>query len=161
MRARTVAVIAVAVGVAVSAATGVPYASALQEAAPRSAPEPALQEVAIRNAPFGGDTHPGDGRSYERDDNLIQVNERTYSAQPGSCVAVVNVFNPVLGATTFNIRNGSRKTVEFFSGITCDTGAPAATVGPRSTNNAIPGLATGPVAGLPGIIVGSFRVLEF
>ncbi|WP_221511237.1 hypothetical protein [Streptomyces sp. 3211] len=161
MRTRTIVVIATSVGVAVAAATGVPYASAVQEP---SAPIPATHPAkAILAAPpaGGGSAEETYNYGYRREgDGQIQINERTYSTQPGSCVAVVNVFNPVLGATTFNIRNESKKTIEFFNGITCDSGVPAATVGPRSANNAVPGLATGPVAGLPGIIVGSFRVLD-
>ncbi|MGW6216147.1 hypothetical protein [Streptomyces sp. NPDC055109] len=161
MRARTRAAIAVAVGVTVMTATSATGASRTPESAPESAPEhvPTAMDNVAGRTPLGGDTGSGDYRS---EDGRIQINERSYSAQPGSCIAVVNVANAMLGATSFNIRNESRRTVEFFNGITCDTGAPVATVGPRSSSNAVPGLATGPVAGLPGdgIIVGSFRVRD-
>lgn len=87
------------------------------------------------------------------------INERTYAADPGSCIVVVNanpVVAPGLGANSFNIRNESDKTVEFFNGITCDNGAPIATVGPRSSATAI--TPAPPI--LPGAIVGSFRVVD-
>ncbi|MEU1520373.1 hypothetical protein ABZ490_51185 [Streptomyces sp. NPDC005811] len=161
MRARTIAVIAVSAGVAAAAVTGVTYANAVPEASPRSTPAaPAVHEAAPASAPLGGDSN--DSYGYNRDnarddDGRIQINERSYPADPGSCIAVINVANPAAGATSFNIRNNSRKTVQFYNGITCDSGAPAAVVGPGSTTNAVP---APPVAfdGLPGVIVGSFRV---
>ncbi|MEU1519166.1 hypothetical protein ABZ490_44740 [Streptomyces sp. NPDC005811] len=165
MRARTIAVIAVSAGVAAAAVTGVTYANAVPETPPRSAPavHEAVHEAAPASAPLGGDAN--DSYGYNRDntrddDGRIQINERSYLADPASCIAVVNVANPIAGATSFNIRNNSRRTVQFFSGITCDAGAPVAVVGPGSTNNAVPGLITPAFDALPGgIIVGSFRVV--
>ncbi|GAB7106865.1 hypothetical protein JCM4814A_51790 [Streptomyces phaeofaciens JCM 4814] len=179
MRTRTIAVVAASVGVVATAATGVTYANSVPKSAAKSAPQsvPAVQDVAPVGATFGGesgsndsdsdsyrkgDSRQGDSRqegSRQQEDGRIQVNERSYSADPGTCIAVVNVLNGGLGAVTFNVRNDSRKTVEFFNGITCDNGAPAATVGPGSATNSLPGLTTTPVNGLPGLIVGSFRVV--
>ena len=173
MRTRTITVIAASVGVAVATATGVTYASSALESAPK--PSTATKGAVLDAAPHGGNgtgtnagsnaatdagssdnwgsgSKRGDSRD-NRGDGQIQVNERTYSADPGSCIAVVNVPNPLVGATSFNIRNDSHRTVEFFNGITCDNGAPIATVGPRSSSNAITG--TQPVL---GNLVGSFRV---
>ena len=173
MRTRTIAVVAASVGVVATAATGVTYANSIPNSAAKSAPQsaPAVQDVAPVGASFGGDSGSSDSDSYRRDDSRqdgsrqqdggrIQVNERSYSADPGTCIAVVNVLNGGLGAVTFNVRNDSRRTVEFFNGITCDNGAPAATVGPGSSTNSLPGLTTTPVNGLPGLIVGSFRVVD-
>ncbi|MFF3941034.1 hypothetical protein [Streptomyces phaeofaciens] len=182
MRTRTIAVVAASVGVVATAATGVTYANSIPNSAAKSAPQsaPAVQDVAPVGASFGGDSGSSDSDSYRRDDSRqdssrqdgsrqdgsrqqedgrIQVNERSYSADPGTCIAVVNVLNGGLGAVTFNVRNDSKRTVEFFNGITCDNGAPAATVGPGSSTNSLPGLTTTPVNGLPGLIVGSFRVV--
>ncbi|MDX3841139.1 hypothetical protein [Streptomyces europaeiscabiei] len=100
----------------------------------------------------------GEGRGDDRGDGLIYINERSYSAEPGSCISVVNALTPVGGvpviggATTFNIRNDSHRTVEFFNGAVCDGGAAVAEVGPHSTNSNV---AVTPVA---GILLGSFRV---
>ncbi|WP_327344324.1 hypothetical protein [Streptomyces europaeiscabiei] len=101
----------------------------------------------------------GEGRGGNWDEGRIYVNERSYSADPGSCIVVVNVNNPFIPeieTNSFNIRNESERTVEFYNGITCDNGAPVATVGPRSSSNSVAGdqdlkhLA----------VVGSFRVIN-
>ncbi|MEU0598142.1 hypothetical protein ABZ484_07775 [Streptomyces sp. NPDC006393] len=147
------------------AASGITYASAAVEpsqaiAALRQAPAPA-------QAPMGGDTgnnnskgneghennHGGNHRHYE--EGWIHINERSYSAHPGGCITVVSG----LGSTSLNIRNDSRRTVEVFRGVTCDNGAPVATVGPRSESNGVrPGQA-GDVFVKNGV-VGSFRVID-
>lgn len=72
---------------------------------------------------------------------------------------MVNVNSPLveqINTTSFNIRNESERIVEFYNGITCDNGAPVATVGPHSSSNSVAGdqdleeLA----------VVGSFRVIN-
>lgn len=108
----------------------------------------------------GGDERRGDqdrghgGR--DDDEGRIHLNERTYSASPGGCVSVASG----LGSTSFNIFNDSRRTVEVFSGATCDNGAPVATVGPHgSTQGVFPNRVEGGVFVSNGV-GGSFRVIE-
>lgn len=108
----------------------------------------------------GGDERRGDqdrghgGR--DDDEGRIHLNERTYSASPGGCVSVASG----LGSTSFNIFNDSRRTVEVFSGATCDNGAPVATVGPHgSTEGVFPNRVEGGVFVSNGV-GGSFRVIE-
>ncbi|MFM9457080.1 hypothetical protein [Streptomyces europaeiscabiei] len=101
----------------------------------------------------------GEGRGDDRGDGLIYINERSYPAEPGSCISVVNVLTaapgfPIGSAATFNIRNDSHRTVDFFDGAVCDGGAPVAQVGPHSANNNV---AVTPVAP-PLPLLGSFRV---
>ncbi|WP_086723322.1 hypothetical protein, partial [Streptomyces carpinensis] len=67
------------------------------------------------------------------EEGWIHINERSYSAHPNGCITVVSG----LGSNSFNIRNDSRKTVEFFRGVTCDNGAPVATVGPWSQSDGV------------------------
>ncbi|MDX3690041.1 hypothetical protein PV726_06745 [Streptomyces europaeiscabiei] len=98
-----------------------------------------------------GDNHWGN-RGDGHEDGQVMINERTYAAEPGSCIAVVNAGNGQIAADSFNIRNDSDKTVEFFAGITCDNGAPVATVGPHSSTSAVEGDNAG------SLLVGSFRV---
>ncbi|MDX3507562.1 hypothetical protein PV755_01250 [Streptomyces caniscabiei] len=188
MRTRKITVIAASVGVAVAAATGVTYASSALESAPKSASAITDAAPAPRggngtgtntgsnaatapadagaadsfNGPRKGNEGRGAGRGENRrDEGQIQVNERVYGAEPGSCIAVVNVRRGQgqgqgpgqRGAGSFNIRNDSDKTVEFFNGITCDNGAPVATVGPHSSSSAVEGDREGQ------FLVGSFRVV--
>ncbi|MFE7331499.1 hypothetical protein ACFU8W_42680 [Streptomyces sp. NPDC057565] len=110
----------------------------------------------------GGGFGRGDGRDGGYDDDYgdregrIQFNERTYSAHTDGCITVVSG----LGSRSFNVRNDSRKTVEVFSGVTCDDGSPVATVGPWSTSN---GVFTRFVRGGVWVkhgVVGSFRVVD-
>lgn len=100
----------------------------------------------------------GEGRGDDRGDGLVYINERSYSAEPGSCISVVNssfFAIPEPGyAATFNIRNDSHRTVDFFNGAVCDGGAPVAQVGPHSANNNV---AVTPVVP-PTLLLGSFRV---
>ena len=165
MQTRTIAMIGASVGVAAVAATGVTYASAAPESAPYT------REAVAATVPLGGDSEKekdydhkkekdhGDkkekGYGDKKDHGQIQINERTYSADPGACIAVVNT-DFIFGnePLSFNIRNTSKRTVEFFNGYTCNTGAPVATVGPRSSSTAI---MTAPNFGPP---VGSFRVID-
>jgi hypothetical protein len=107
---------------------------------------------------YGG----GNGRARDYDDDYgyregrIHFNERTYSAHTDGCITVVSG----LGSRSFNVRNDSRKTVEVFSGVTCDDGSPVATVGPWSTSN---GVFTRFVRGGVWVkhgVVGSFRVVR-
>ncbi len=147
-RRRTVVAIAASLGIAALAVTSVNYASA-SSSVPKSAPP--VQDAA---APLGGDGQTN--YSYRNDnDGRIHVNERTYSAESGVCTAVIS--SP---ATSFNVRNDSDRTVEFFSGITCDTGAPIATIGPRNSSSAIPGTTVFDGAVVPFALVGSFRAVD-
>lgn len=175
MRTRTITVIAASVGVAVATATGVTYASSALESTPKSTPKsapvvvekPAPAAGAPAAAPLGGtgahEEHDERRREHDKNDNndnndhhhgRILINERPYAAVPGSCIAVVNVATSTVGATNFNIRNESEKTVEFFNGITCDNGPAVATVGPHSSTSTGPGQIAG------DLIVGSFRVIH-
>ncbi|GGY28510.1 hypothetical protein [Streptomyces djakartensis] len=153
-RKRVAVAIVASVGIAALAATGVTYASA-SSSVPQSTP--AMQDAAA-SAPFGGDgqTHfDHNDNGHDNDNGQVHVNERTYSADPGRCTAVIS--SP---ATTFNVRNESNRTIEFFNGITCDNGAAVSTVGPHSSSNAIPGTIVLDGTTVPFALVGSFRVLE-
>lgn len=152
MSKRYVAVAAAAVGAAALAVTGITYASAAPTT--KEAPVPEAAPVA---APMGGDVgHNEQDRDRDRETGSIHFNERTFSADPGGCVTVVSG----LGSTSFNVRNDSDKTVEVFTGVTCDNGAPIATVGPHSSASGVmPGLVPGGVT-VPGGVVGSFRVVD-
>ncbi|MFF6785053.1 hypothetical protein [Streptomyces sp. NPDC012510] len=98
----------------------------------------------------GGENHGGNGGEnrgdHHRNDGQIMVNDRTYAAEPGSCISVIS------DVSTFNIRNDSYRTVEFFAGSEC-AGSPIATVGPHGSNNTVtvPGAAP---------FMGSFRVIH-
>ncbi|MFI7501827.1 hypothetical protein ACIBVL_25755 [Streptomyces sp. NPDC049687] len=96
------------------------------------------------------------GHHRQRDDHgRIFVNERTFSAEQGVCTAVIS--SP---ATSFNVRNDSDKTVEFFTGITCDNGAAIATIGPQNSSSAIAGTPVLDAAVVPFALVGSFRAID-
>jgi hypothetical protein len=148
-RRRTVVAIAASVGITALAATSVNYASASS-----SVPQAAQSVQDAASVPLGGD---GQTNYSSRNDEhgRILVNERTYSAEPGVCTAVIS--SP---ATTFNVRNESDRTVEFFSGITCDTGAAIATIGPRNSSSAIAGTTVFDGAVVPFALVGSFRAID-
>jgi hypothetical protein len=85
----------------------------------------------------------------------IFINERSFSARPDGCITVISG----LGAKSFNIRNDSKRTVEFFRGATCDNGAPIATVGPHSSAD---GVHVGKVDDIhiKDGVVASFRVIH-
>ncbi|GAP48294.1 predicted protein [Streptomyces azureus] len=138
------------VGITALAATSVNYASA-SSSVPQSAPS---AQDADASVPLGGD-----GRTrfdHRNDDNgQVHVNERSYSVEPGVCTAVIS--SP---ATSFNVRNESDRTVEFFTGITCDNGAAIATIGPRNASSAIPGTTVFDGAAAPFALVGSFRAID-
>ncbi|MYS92957.1 hypothetical protein GTY47_25750, partial [Streptomyces sp. SID5464] len=85
-----------------------------------------------------------DYREAKKNGGEIQINERTYTANPGACVAVVR---PAL--TSFNITNNTDRIVQFFSGNNCNAGAPVATV--------LPG---GSQFGVVGTVTSSFRVID-
>ncbi|MEY9996962.1 hypothetical protein ABIE67_008994 [Streptomyces sp. V4I8] len=158
MRTRTVVAIALSVGVTVLAATSVNYASA-SSSAPKFVPS--VREAAA-SVPQGGDgqtnyNYQDEDRGNDRreDRGRIYVNERTFSAEPGVCTAVIS--SP---AVSFNVRNESDRTVEFFTGITCDNGAAIATVGPRNSSSAIAGTPVFDGLVVPFALVGSFRAIE-
>ncbi|WP_316741389.1 hypothetical protein [Streptomyces sp. MK7] len=150
------------------AATGITYASAA------SAPEavPAAVQQAPAQVPMGGDTgnnnnskgnegnnnnnhHENHGHKRHEDRGWIHINERSFSAHTRGCAVIVSG----LGSTSLNIRNDSRKTVEVFRGLTCDNGAPIATVGPHSTSFGVFPKHVKGVHVKDGV-VGSFRVID-
>ncbi|MFD4977787.1 hypothetical protein [Streptomyces sp. NPDC058424] len=158
---------AIATAIAAAAAltaTGITYATAAPP--PQTAPAPAYapmdgmsgqgkgNEGGGRGNEGGGRGNEGGGRGGERGEQgergeggehgkrrhreigRIFINERSFSAHPDGCITVVSG----LGSKSFNIRNDSKQSVEFFRGVTCDNGAPIATVGPHSeANNVRPG----------------------
>ncbi|MFE7329324.1 hypothetical protein ACFU8W_30950 [Streptomyces sp. NPDC057565] len=105
---------------------------------------------------YGGGNERGGFRYKE--EGRIFINERSYSARgEDGCITVVSG----LGARSFNIRNESRRTVEFFRGATCDNGSPVATVGPWSTSNGV--FTRQHIRGgvfVKNGVVGSFRVVR-
>jgi hypothetical protein len=180
MKTRTVAVTAAAVGAAVIATTGITYASAAGST-PAAAPSvqqaaPAAQQAAPDAAPLGGEGGGNGGKGNEggygggygggnerggfrhKEEGRIFINERSYSARgEDGCITVVSG----LGARSFNVRNDSRRTVEFFRGATCDNGSPVATVGPWSTSNGV--FTRHHIRGgvfVKNGVVGSFRVVR-
>ncbi|WP_155058728.1 hypothetical protein [Streptomyces blattellae] len=149
MQTRTVALIAGASAAVALTVTGVTYASA---DSPQTASS-VREAVRPASAPLGGDSdfgHEKDGykkdhHGHKRDGGEIQINERTYSADPGACITVVPGV-----ATTFNVTNNTHRTIQFFNGSVCDLGAPLATVGPGSTSFGVDTVTTN----------GSFRVVD-
>ncbi|MFJ5899628.1 hypothetical protein ACIQFZ_30180 [Streptomyces sp. NPDC093064] len=165
------------------AVTGITYATAAPAPAPQAAPAtPAVvqQAPAPAQAPMGGEggqggqggqgkgNEGGGGRGGEGGEGgegfkgkrhheigRIFINERSFSAHPDGCITVVSG----LGSKSFNIRNDSKRTVEFFRGATCDNGAPVATVGPHSEANGVKVHHTKGVHVRDGV-VGSFRVVK-
>jgi hypothetical protein len=147
---------AIAAGVAAAAAlaaTGITYATAAPApqaaTAAQGAPAAAVQQAPLQ-APMGGESgnnnskgnegnnndhgnRGGGGGGHYRDYGWIHINERSYSAHPSGCITVVSG----LGSKSLNIRNDSKKTIEVFRGVTCDNGAPIATVGPHSESNGV------------------------
>ncbi|MEV5199515.1 hypothetical protein [Streptomyces sp. NPDC053720] len=166
MITRSTIVTAAVAAAAALAATGITYASAATSEPARAA-APAVQQAAPASALGGGDVGKGnEGKGGDRGghdeggrghyEGRIHINERTYTDNLGGCVTVVSG----LGSRTLNIRNDSRRTIEVFRGVTCDNGAPIATVGPHSTSNGVrPGHVRGGVFVENGV-VGSFRVIE-
>ncbi|MFG3530380.1 hypothetical protein ACGF8B_27135 [Streptomyces sp. NPDC047917] len=168
MITRSTIVTAAVAAAAALAATGITYASAATSE-PAGAAAPAIQQAAPVSALGGGDVgkgNEGKGGGNERGghdeggrghyEGRVHINERTYTDDAGGCVTVVSG----LGSRTLNIRNDSRRTIEVFRGVTCDNGAPIATVGPHSTSNGVrPGHVRGGVHVENGV-VGSFRVIE-
>ncbi|WP_413754407.1 hypothetical protein NRF20_44630 [Streptomyces sp. R-74717] len=170
MVTRSTVVTAAIAAAAALAATGITYASAATTEPAHSSPV-AQQATAPVSALDGGDAGKGsdgkgnDDRGYDDDrdygdrdyyEGRIQINERTYADAPGGCITVVSG----LGSNSLNIRNDSRRTIEVFRGVTCDNGAPIATVGPHSSSDGVfPGHVRGGVFVHDGV-VGSFRVLS-
>ncbi|MEU0598217.1 hypothetical protein ABZ484_08155 [Streptomyces sp. NPDC006393] len=164
---RSNAITAAVAAAAALAATGITYAAAAP--APEAAPAAAVQQVPVQ-APMGGETgnnnnskgnegnndHGDRGGNRHRDYGWIHINERSYSAHPSGCVTVVSG----LGSNSLNIRNDSKRTVEVFRGVTCDNGAPIATVGPHSESNGVrPGCVKDGLKVKDGVVA-SFRVVE-
>ncbi len=168
MATRSIAVSAAIAAGAALVATGITYASAASEPAQASAvAQPAAAPAALQGSNGNGnnnngkddndrDDHDGYGYGgYGFDEGRIHVNERDFSAAPGGCITVISG----LGSDSFNIRNDSKRTVEFFNGVTCDNGAPIAIVGPHSQSDGVfPRRVRGGVRVRHGV-VGSFRVV--
>ncbi|MFJ2721940.1 hypothetical protein [Streptomyces sp. NPDC087437] len=176
---RSTAVTAAVCAAAALAATGITYATAAPAPAPQAAPAaPAVVQQAPAQAPMGGESgqgkgNEGGGRGGEGGERgeggqggehgkrrhheigRIFINERSFSAQPDGCITVVSG----LGSKSFNIRNDSKRAVEFFRGATCDNGAPVATVGPHSEANGVKVHHTKGIHVKDGV-VGSFRVVK-
>ncbi|WP_234426019.1 hypothetical protein [Streptomyces kebangsaanensis] len=169
---RSSAITAAVAAAAALTATGITYATAAPASAPQTAPAVVQQAPAPAQAPMGGEggqgkgggergEHGEHGEGGERGERghhrvgRIFINERSFSAHPDGCITVVSG----LGSKSFNIRNDSKRTVEFFRGATCDNGAPVATVGPHSEAN---GVRPGHVEGVfvEDGVVGSFRVIH-
>ncbi|WP_306189708.1 hypothetical protein [Streptomyces sp. MK5] len=166
---RSHAVTAAVAAAAALAATGITYAAAAP--APEAAPAAAVQQMPAQ-APMGGEggnnnnskgnegndhgDHGDHGGNRHRDYGWIHINERSYSAHPSGCITVVSG----LGSNSLNIRNDSKKTVEVFRGVTCDNGAPIATVGPHSESNGVhPGCVKDGLKVKDGVVA-SFRVVQ-
>ncbi|MFJ2716303.1 hypothetical protein [Streptomyces sp. NPDC087437] len=154
------------------AVTGITYATAAP--APEAAPAVVQQAPAPAYAPLGGESgqgkgnegggrggeggergEGGEGGKRHHEIGRIFINERSFSAHPDGCITVVSG----LGSKSFNIRNDSKRTVEFFRGATCDNGAPVATVGPHSEANGVKVHHTEGIHVKDGV-VGSFRVVK-
>ncbi|MGW5662788.1 hypothetical protein ACWEWG_22230 [Streptomyces sp. NPDC003758] len=181
MATRSTVVTAAIAAAAALAATGITYANAASEpvqAAPAAPVAAAPAPAAAPALPQGGNgdnnnskgnegrEEHGDhdrGEDEDRDRGYhheyfgkVRINEREYPAIPDGCVTIVSG----LGSKSLNIRNDSRKTVEVFSGATCDNGAPIAVVGPWSQSDGVhPRHVRGGVKVKHGV-VGSFRVIR-
>ncbi|MFB6961222.1 hypothetical protein ACFCYB_30510 [Streptomyces sp. NPDC056309] len=173
IKTRSSAVTAAVAAAAALVVTGITYATAAP--APEAAPAVVQQAPAPAQAPMGGEGgqgkgNEGGGRGGEQGEQgergeqgkrrhheigRIFINERSFSAHPDGCITVVSG----LGSKSFNIRNDSKRTVEFFRGATCDNGAPVATVGPHSEANGVKVHHTKGVHVKDGV-VGSFRVVK-
>ncbi|MFB6960398.1 hypothetical protein ACFCYB_26090 [Streptomyces sp. NPDC056309] len=173
---RSKVVTAAVAAAAALAVTGITYATAAP--APEAAPAVVQQVPVPAQAPMGGEGgqggqgkgNEGGGRGGEQGEQgergeqgkrrhheigRIFINERSFSAHPDGCITVVSG----LGSKSFNIRNDSKRTVEFFRGATCDNGAPVATVGPHSEANGVKVHHTEGIHVKDGV-VGSFRVVK-
>ncbi|MFF4866290.1 hypothetical protein ACFY3J_32150 [Streptomyces sp. NPDC001231] len=172
---RSKVVTAAVAAAAALAVTGITYATAAP--APEAAPAVVQQAPAPAYAPMGGESgqgkgnegggrggeggeggergERGEGGKRHHEIGRIFINERSFSAHPDGCITVVSG----LGSKSFNIRNDSKRTVEFFRGATCDNGAPVATVGPHSEANGVKVHHTKGVHVKDGV-VGSFRVVK-
>ncbi|MGI5405164.1 hypothetical protein ACQEV9_00040 [Streptomyces chartreusis] len=141
MQKRSAALIAASAAAVAVTVTGVTYASA-------DSPQSGQEGVRPASAPLGGDSdyEYKDGHGYKKDSGEIQVNERTYSEDPGACVAVVR---PAGAGQTFNIFNNTDRLVEFFSANNCDGGEPT---------RVLPGESR---VGIVGVPTSSFRVVDF
>jgi hypothetical protein len=185
MATRSTVVTAAIAAAAALAATGITYANAASEpaqaapvapvaAAPAPAAAPALPQGGNGDnnnskGNEGREDHGDRDRDHDRGEDedrdrgyhheyygKVRINEREYPAIPDGCVTIVSG----LGSKSLNIRNDSRKTVEVFSGATCDNGAPIAVVGPWSQSDGVhPRHVRGGVKVKHGV-VGSFRVIR-
>ncbi|MEU9476144.1 hypothetical protein [Streptomyces sp. NPDC048191] len=161
--ARSTMVTAGVSAVAALAASGLTYAMAApaSEAAPAAAAPigggTGTDNNANNNSNNNGKGHEGDGDFGWSDgyNGRIQVNERSYSSDPGDCITVISGF----GARSLNVRNDSDKTVEVFRGVVCDNGAPLATVGPHSSSYGLDGRSHDGDVKVKNGVVGSFRVV--
>ncbi|MFF0791585.1 hypothetical protein [Streptomyces spiralis] len=162
---RSHAITAAVAAAAALTATGITYATA----APAPQAAPAAVQQAPAQVPMDGGTQNGNGGKGNEGNNnhgnrggnrhedrgWIHINERSFSSHTRGCAVIVSG----LGSTSLNIRNDSRKTVEVFRGLTCDNGAPIATVGPHSTSFGVTPKDVKGVHVKHGV-VGSFRVID-
>ncbi|WP_181139182.1 hypothetical protein [Streptomyces sp. Ru72] len=175
MATRSTAVTAAIAAGAALVATGITYASAASEPArsaavvqQAAAPAAALEGNGNNNNGNNNNDNNNNGKGNEGNEHhehhyrhhrhhlgKIHINERDYPAVVDGCVTIVSG----LGSNSLNIVNDSHKTVEVFSGVTCDNGAPIAIVGPWSQSDGVrPRHVHGGVKVKHGV-VGSFRVI--
>jgi hypothetical protein len=151
MQKRTAALIAGASAAVAMTITGVTYASADAPPSASSAREAVRPASApLASAPLGGDSDYDYKKDYDgrkKDHGKIQINERTYSDDPGACVTV---SNPNAAPNdTFNISNDTHRIVQFFNGNNCNAGDPVVEVRPGDSR-----------FGVGGGGVGSFRLID-
>jgi hypothetical protein len=97
----------------------------------------------------------GRDRGYDRREERIHFNERSYSALSEGCISAASG----LGSTSFSIYNDSRRVVEVYRGFACDGGAPVATVGPHGSTYGVAARTVNDGAFFDNGVVGSFRVI--
>ncbi|MEU6550476.1 hypothetical protein ABZ915_09335 [Streptomyces sp. NPDC046915] len=174
MKLRSTVVTAAVSAAAALAATGITYASAASAPAAQEAPAVAAAPAVAPAGGGNGNNNNGNNNSkgnegnnskgnegnedndhHGREEGRIEINERSYHANPGDCITVISG----LGAKSLNVRNDTRKTVEVFRGAVCDNGAPIATVGPHSSSDGVrPGWVDG--IDIDKGVVASFRVIR-
>ncbi|WP_329591505.1 hypothetical protein OG298_24305 [Streptomyces sp. NBC_01005] len=109
----------------------------------------------------GGRDDEGGGRGgrggYDRKEERIYFNERSYDARSEGCITAASG----LGSNSFNVYNNSRKFVEVYRGFACDGGSPVATVGPYGSTNGVAARTVQSGGFFDNGVVGSFRVIGY
>ncbi|MEU4501597.1 hypothetical protein [Streptomyces sp. NPDC024089] len=108
----------------------------------------------------GGRGYEGGGgggrdRGYDRKEERIHFNERSYDARSEGCITAASG----LGSNSFNVSNNSRKVVEVYRGFACDGGSPVATVGPYGSTYGVVTRTVQSGGFFDDGVVGSFRVI--